>query len=230
MPRLVSPRALAAALMACGAARAALSDFTKLANTDVTPCAPPCVRVGGCGDYPPNPNGACNVTWLAEQCTALYGCQAFNTNGWLKGCANTTCGIIFEVVGGTDTYYNTSSGGNAVPPTPCGVVQPVDDVWYPDEEPAEAAGASAPAVLQSAPGPAGSGWALLSGGSSAVNVSVGGDAFGFRLLALLGDGTAVLERNFARWGFIAYVRSAAAGGGEAARLRKGMGEVGQLRM
>jgi hypothetical protein len=54
-------------------AHAALSDYTRLPKTDMTPCVPlaggaPCVRVGNCGDYPPNPQGPCNITWLAEQC------------------------------------------------------------------------------------------------------------------------------------------------------------------
>ena len=228
----MSPRLLAAAAsLSC--ALAALSDYTRLADTDVTPCAPPCVRVGGCGNYAPNPNGPCNVSWLADQCSALYGCEAFNSNGWLKGCANASCGTVFESVGGTDTYVNTASGGNAVPPTPCGEITAVEDEWYPDEEPAEAAGAAAPAVLQSAPAPAGLGWAVFGepgGGPATVNASVGDAPFGFQFLALLGDGTAVLERSFARWGFISYVRASAAGGGEIARLRKGLGEVGQLTM
>ncbi len=221
---------LAASAAAAAAAPAALSDFTRLADTDVTPCAPPCVRVGGCGNYAPNPNGPCNVSWVAEQCSATFGCVAFNTNGWLKGCANASCGVSFESVGGTDTYVNTSSGGNAVPLPACGAVLPVDDVFYPSEEPSEAAaGAAAPAVLQTgpAPGGGGGGWALLAAaGGATANVSVGGAAaFGFELVALLGDGTAVLERSFARWGFIAFVRADAAGGGEVARLRKGVGTV-----
>jgi hypothetical protein len=73
-------------LLAARPCLAALSDFTRLPATDVTPCVPPCTRVGQCGNYAPNPNGACNITWLAEQCSATYGCVAFNSNGWLKGC------------------------------------------------------------------------------------------------------------------------------------------------
>ena len=57
---------------------ASLSDYTRLNETDITPCVPPCVRVGSCGDYPPNPNGPCNITWVAEQCSQLYGCVAFS--------------------------------------------------------------------------------------------------------------------------------------------------------
>jgi len=229
-------RSLLALAAAAAPALAALSDFTRYANTDVTPCALPCVRVGGCGNYAPNPNGPCNVSWVAAQCSATYGCVAFNTNGWLKGCANTSCGISFEGVDGTDTYINTTSGGNALPAVPCGAVQPVEDVFYADEEPAEALGAAAPAVLQSgpAPGGAGAGWALLAapggGGAPPVNASVGDAAFDFTLLALFADGTAVLERSFARWGFISFVKPAASGGGETARLRKGVGHPGELVM
>ena len=215
-------------LLLPAAARAALSDYSHLANTDVTPCAPPCVRVGACGDYAPNPNGPCNVSWLADQCTATYGCVAFNSNGWLKGCANSSCGIVFEGVPGTDTYVNISSGGNAVPPQPCAVT-PVEDEYYPVEEPREAAGAAAPAVL--AAGPAGT-WALFAqpGGPATLNASAGGAdgaVFGFSFVALLADGTAVLERTFRRWGFISFVSAA---GGEVARLRKGVGQAGALVM
>jgi hypothetical protein len=74
-----------AALIALSAplfALAALSDYTRLVKTDMAPCVPlasgPCIRVGQCGDYPPNPNGACNLSWVAEQCDATYGCVAFN--------------------------------------------------------------------------------------------------------------------------------------------------------
>jgi hypothetical protein len=223
----------AAALLACVAAAAAaassaVSDFTKYVNTDITPCVLPCVRVGNCGDYAPNPNGPCNISMLADMCTATYGCQAFNSNGWLKGCGNATCGAIFEGVPGTDSYVNTSSGGNAVPPLPCSV-QPVEDVFYPDEEPREAAGSAAPALLAAGPATRGGGWALFRepGGSATVNASVGAQSvFGFEFVALLaaGGGTAVLERTFQRWGFIAYVSAS----GELARLRKGVGRADNL--
>ena len=76
-------------------------------------------------------------------------------------------------------------------------------------------------LSQSAPG----------GGPGSANVSVGGAAFGFELMALLDAGAgatlAVLERGYARWGFIAFVSSA---GGEVARLRKGVGSPAALSM
>ena len=184
--------------------------------------------MGSCGNYPPNPNGACNITWLAEQCTASYGCSAFNSNGWLKGCGNVSCGVSFEGEDGTDTYINITSGGMPPPPLPCPpFIVPVEDVHYPDEEVAEGA-TNAPSVLAIGPG-----WALLAppagSASQPVNATPGDWAFGFHLLAVLqqpSSALAVLERTFARWGFFAFVGV----GGEAARLRKGVGEAVGLQM
>jgi hypothetical protein len=214
-----------------------LSDYTRLPLTDMTPCVPlasgPCVRVGNCGDYPPNPNGPCNMSYVADQCTATYGCVAFNYNGWLKGCGNVSCGTTFEPAAG-DSYFLTASGGMPPPPLPCpNYVVPVEDVFYPDEEPAESA-AAAPSLQSS-----GEGWVVLAppGGTtgSPVNTSIGGWAFNFQLLAVLPPGAlpisggpfAVLERTFSRWGFFAFV---SASGGEVARLRKGTGEADNLVM
>jgi hypothetical protein len=211
-----------------------LSDFTRYNNTDITPCVPPCTRVGGCGNYAPNPNGPCNITWLAEQCSATYGCVAFNSNGWLKGCANVTaCGASFESVSGTDSYVNTSSGGVPPPPLPCpDHIIPVEDVYYPVEEVAEAAIAFVPVVLSS-----GEDWAVLSPPAgttgSPINVSVNDWAFNFQFLAVLPPSAlspnplVVMERTFARWGFFVFV---AQGAGEVARLRKGVGAANGLVM
>ena len=216
-------------------ALAALSDFTRLPLTDMTPCVPlasgPCVRVGTCGDYPPNPSGPCNISWIADQCSATYGCVAFNYNGWLKGCGNVSCGTTFEPANG-DSYYLTASGGMPPPPLPCPeYVVPVEDEHYPTEEPAESA-AAAPALLSS-----GASWAVLAppSGGTPVNTTIGGWAFGFQLLVVLPSGAlpvpggpfAVLERTFSRWGFFAYVSQS---GGEIARLRKGVGEAANLVM
>ena len=217
-------------LAGLAATHASLADFTKLPATDVTPCVPPCTRVGACGNYPPNPNGPCNITWVAEQCTATYGCVAFNSNGWLKGCGNVSCGVTFEG-SSVDTYVNTSSGGMPPPPLPCpAYIVPVEDVHYPTEEPVQAAGAPAPVVQGTGPS-----WALLSapgGGRAApINCSAGDWAFGFQVLAVLPAAApaplVVVERTFARWGFVAYLSAA---GGEVARLRKGTGEPGSLDM
>jgi hypothetical protein len=159
--------ALRLALLLCTApvALASLSDYTVYRSTDITPCVPPCNRVGNCGNYPPS-NGPCNVTWLAEQCSLTYGCVAFNSNGWLKGCGNVSCGVSFEG-SSIDTYVNTSSGGMPPPPLPCPPqIVPVQDEHYPDEEPAEAAGAAVPALLS-----AGAGWALLQLGAQTANAS-----------------------------------------------------------
>jgi hypothetical protein len=77
---------------------------------------------------------------------------------------------------------------------------------------------------------AGAGWALLQLGAQTANASTGAWAFGFQLLAVLPGQPArlaVLERTFARWGFLVYL---AAGGGEVARLRKGTGAAANLVM
>lgn len=232
-PRAAAAAALLLALARAAAARAALADYTRLARTDLSPCISPCVRVGACGAQPPNPDGACNVTWLAQQCDATYGCVAFNTDGWLKGCGAPECGAAAAPSSIVDTYVK--DGGAPPAPTP---VPAVEDEHYPPEEPAEAAsGGLAPAVSHASV--AGQ-WALLAdrnapaGGAPPANVSAGGAAFGFVLLAVvaLDDGSpaAVVERSFARWGFLAFVRDEAAGGGEVARLRKGTGAVAGLAM
>lgn len=217
------------------AVQGGLTDYIKLPQTDTTPCASVgcgCVRVGGCGDYAPNPNGPCNVSFLADQCSAMWGCEAFNSNGWLKGCGNVSCGITFEPSTRVDSYVNRATGGVPPPPRPCpAYVTPVEDVHYPAEEPLEAAGAAAPVVVS-----VGQSWAVLApppgGGKAApINCSAGDWAFGFQMLAVLPGASpaplVVVERTFARWGFLAYVSAA---GGEVARLRKGTGEADGLVM
>jgi len=204
-----------------------LSDYTKLPLKDIAPCVSPCVRVGRCGE---GGNGPCNVSWLADQCSALYGCEAFNSNGWLKGCGNISCGIYIED-SGVDSYFNTASGGMPPPPRPCPpYVAPVEDEHYPVEEPLEAAGSASPVVVS-----VGQTWAVLappgSGKPAPINCSAGDWAFGFQLLAVLPFASpaplVVVERTFARWGFMAYVSAA---GGEVARLRKGTGLASYLVM
>ena len=220
---------------------AALSDYKVYKNTDVTPCVSlagaPCIRLGNCGIYPPNPEGMCNVSWLAEQCTETFGCVSFNSNGWLKGCAD---GINCDWEGsqGTDTYVNISSGGTPVPPPPyhpC-VFQSVDDEWYPAEEPTDATAAIVPSLLQAGPPWNGSGWAVFQSphDTSTTNATVGDMVYGFEFVALLNpeqdafisSSIAVLERSFRRWGFLSFV----AFDGEKARLRKGLGMVDNLVM
>lgn len=40
-----------------------------------------------CVQLPP-----CNITVLEEICRQTCGCAGFNSNGWLKGCVNSSCG------------------------------------------------------------------------------------------------------------------------------------------
>ena len=149
-----------------------------------------------------------------------------------------SCGISFEASAET-SYILTASGGMPPPPRPCpAFVTPVEDVFYPDEEPAESAATPPPALLStSAPG-----WALLGPppgwappGAAPINATPGDWAFGFQLLAVLppppgapAASLAVLEATFARWGFL--VALADGGGGEVARLRKGVGRAAGLDM
>eukprot|EP00054_Salpingoeca_dolichothecata_P011085 m.61668 g.61668 ORF g.61668 m.61668 type:complete len:678 (+) comp19291_c0_seq2:45-2078(+) len=61
----------------------AASQWTLIPKTDVPDSF--ITRVGNCGDDKGTP---CNITFLAEQCTATPSCVAFNTNGFLKQCAS----------------------------------------------------------------------------------------------------------------------------------------------
>lgn len=219
------------------ASLAGLANYTRLQNTDINPCIGPCIRVGNCG-Y--NFNVSCDVSLIADICDKTCGCIAFNSNGWLKGCANTSCGIAFEEVDGTDSYFR----GDGMPPAaPDQPVIAQDDVWYPPEEPAEAASSSVLSVSQTSIAPDQC-WALLqvqdpSAGPQTLNVTCGSMAFGYTLLAILPSLTAntsvtapvaVLERLYSRWGFYSYVAQGAAPGTEIVRVRKGTGTVTDLVM
>ena len=105
------------------------SVFVRYPNQDITPCVAPCQRVGNCGYGTGQPT--CNITLLEALCRASKNCVAFNSNGWLKGCGNTSCGASFEPVMGTDSYIRD---GGVTPVIP---VAPVVDSHYPPEELAE---------------------------------------------------------------------------------------------
>lgn len=60
-----------------------LDRYKKIPRTDLAWLKPIVPRVGSCGSDHARP---CNVTWLAEQCDSTPGCNAFNTNGYLKKC------------------------------------------------------------------------------------------------------------------------------------------------
>jgi len=216
-------RVIALLALLSRAAEAKLSDYTLLPSTDVTPCIPPCVRTGGCGYDEPLP--VCNISLIADACSATYGCVSFNSNGWLKGCGNVSCGITFEAEAGVDSYILTASGGMPPPPFPCNVTA-VEDEHYPPEEAEEREEfGAAPSVLST-----GASWALLGapGGGTSVNVSVGQDAFGFMLMHVDAAASAVVvEQTFYRWGFLAFV---SATDGEIARFRKGTGSPWAMRM
>ena len=179
-------------------------------------CVPPCSRVGNCGNYAPNPNGPCNITWVLEQCDLTYGCVAINSNGWLKGCGNETCGAFTEEAN-VDSYIKNQ--GIPPPPLPCEVA-PIEDEHYPQEEVTESNGAVSPSLLSASNA---YGWAVLSLNGNSINVTIGNSAFGFILLSIGNDSsTVVVEYSFRRWGFISYLSVTT---GEIARMRKGAGTV-----
>ena len=159
-------------------------------------------------------------------CDAVPGCIAFNSNGWLKGCAAASCGAALERVNGTTSWIKL--GGDA----PAAPVAPVEDAWYPDAAPAEDAALSAalPSLLAVGAGTGGA-WALLRAPSGATaNVSVDELAFfNFTLVAAAVDASgplAVLERVFAQWGATVYLRRACTGaGGGGGDSRAGMGAL-----
>eukprot|EP00051_Salpingoeca_urceolata_P020106 m.299134 g.299134 ORF g.299134 m.299134 type:complete len:912 (+) comp19543_c1_seq5:107-2842(+) len=67
---------------------AAAAGFDKLQRTCM-PWLNPITRVGDCGD---DKGTVCNVTLLALACNQTAGCNAFNTNGFLKKCPLGRCG------------------------------------------------------------------------------------------------------------------------------------------
>ena len=168
----------------------------------------------------------CNLTLLEHLCNNTCGCVSFNSNGWLKGCANVSCGIAFESSTGTDTYIR----GDGMPViTPDVPVAPIDDVHYPPEEDDAQ---TVPIVSQAST--AGQ-WAEFSfPNGSKVNVSVGFEVQGFVLVMVINavreNVVVIVERTFQRWGFISYLSIAQGRSKEIARLRKGTGEVHGLVM
>ncbi len=184
------------------------STYTAFPDVDITTCAYPCVRAFECGLGFSTP---CDPAAVAKACDSIPECVSFNSNSWLKGCANATCGAAFEPSTGTTVWIKD---GGYLPPAP---VPLVDDPWYPPEQPQEEEDyeAALPSLIDAGPG-----WAVLAipGGGSQVNVSVGAAAGAFTLLAAgsdgwgsLGSGSyAVVERLFARWGALSLLNAAQA--------------------
>lgn len=216
-----------ALVLACGDAT---SPYTHYPLEDAPNAQYAIARVGDCGDYAPS-NGPCNITILAELCDACPACTAFNTNGWLKSCANASCGNALAPNSRVDTYVKNGGVAPNPGPSPWAPVADVEDEHYPSEEVTERAAVDvAPSLVA-----LGDAWAVLAppGGGASVNVSAG-EALGEWVLAgtvpslpAPGEGgVAVLERSFARWGVVVFVGAA----GEVGRLRKGTGAVAGLRM
>ena len=224
MTHLTALFALLLLLCISGIAHAGLADYTIVPDTDIVPCVPPCMRVGNCGTeetdprYPKDKNfhstGPCNATVLAQICDSYCWCLSFNMNGWIKGCGNESCGGYKAGGAGIDSYVK--NGGN-LPPPPASFPDPIDDVHYPPEEDKERQTA-APVLIS-----ADANSAIMADPADLTNqikVAIGSEAFGFVLMATMwqqADKAAVVERTFARWGFLAYIT---VNNGEVARLRK----------
>ena len=193
---------------------ASIGDYARLADTDESTCMAPCVRaLQPCG-Y--GTNATCNATLLAAACDASAECLAFNSNGWLKGCASPACGGVLEPSPNTTLFVKNNGSWPQRP------VAPVVDWHYAPERAAEEARLAAllPLVAD-----IGNGWAILSAPPLPdANVSVDGAYAGFVLLAAWAapaPAVAVVERAFATWAATSLLRP----GGEAARLPRTVGRV-----
>ena len=81
-------RATHLALSAPLLALASLAHYTRLVRTDMSPCVPlasgPCVRVGDCGDYPPNPTfheARCSSMQRLRTCASACACRSPRQQG-----------------------------------------------------------------------------------------------------------------------------------------------------
>lgn len=61
------------------------------------------------------------------------GCACFNSDGWLKGCCNTSCGATIEPGVKVDTYIGSATARPPIPDLP-----PIADTHYPASEATEA--------------------------------------------------------------------------------------------
>ena len=139
-----------------------------------------------------------------------------------------------------------AAGGSAALPTP---PTAYDDWHFPSEEPAELAAAK-PVFVENFD-PAARTVSISSDGGTPSTLAVGGTALNWTLRAVMdSEGaahppTAVLERNWARWGALVYLQEEHQGGGGAAQpaqscsvaprnpcvsfLRKGVGDINRLK-
>ena len=197
---------------------AQLDAYVFINNTDFDPCPSPCVRVGNCGA---GTNVTCDPKEIAAQCDATPPCLAFNSNGWLKGCASSECGSELHLLGGVSSWVKHNGYW---PPAP---VAAVEDQHYPPEESREEAvyTAELPMLLSS-----GDTWAVLQQqpNGTAQNVSIGAIAFDTYLLLWVKSASpvAVIERAFGRWAAISLLRVGTPS--EVARLRRGVGRIWNL--
>lgn len=215
--------------------------YTRLMNTDTTKVsgflmqcymteANRCGKMP-CIDWSVNHTSGppCNVTSLEMGCRNVPGCAGFNTDGWLKGCVNASCGSSRHSFNGVDTYV-----GSAVTPYPPVPPVPIVDDWhYPIEEIDESSQLMSMFPILKAltvtDNTTGSVTFQDPTSGKIEHGSVGTTFFGvwFVQSFLLRSHAlpfVVLEHNFARWGVIAYVQLNAS----AVILRHGVGLVSKI--
>ena len=191
--------------------------YTPYYNFDISPCTLPCARLASCGYGFPTP---CDPATLFALCDSTFGCTVINSNAWAKGCGNASCGASFEPSPNTTTFIKHNG---AWPPAP---VAPVEDEWYPPEQPAEATllAAELPSLL-AAGGAGARAWAFLQPPRGPpINLTIGASSSGFELVAAGGGGggaqpTATVERVFSRWAALSQLQP----NGGATHLRRSVG-------
>eukprot|EP00039_Didymoeca_costata_P001770 m.54923 g.54923 ORF g.54923 m.54923 type:complete len:1009 (+) comp10959_c1_seq2:92-3118(+) len=169
----------------------------------------------------------CNLTLIRNLCENTWGCEGFNSNGWLKGCLPPACpqGATGFENSTVDLY--TRILGPAKPATTTTQPHPVPDVpyvadfHYPTEERDEEFAAIPPLVVD-----ANKRGCKLKDQESGLVVpcKVGEVVFGkwFVCDILLKDSTTVvLERNFERWGFFLFLNQF----GVVDKIRKPVGHI-----
>lgn len=174
------------------------SYYVPYDNVDITTCAAPCVRVLNCG-Y--GTNETCDPSVIAQYCDADMECVAFNSNAWLKGCGNSTCGASFEPSQGTTTYIKHNG---YYPPVP---VPAIDDDWYPPERMYEYR--TYIATIPNVTNRIGTTWVIMNISNTLYNVSQGMTVNNITLLSILSTDSSnpiiITEQIFSRWSIVSYL-------------------------
>ena len=212
---------------------------------------------------PPHVEGPpCDLAALRIVCSRTPHCAGFNSDGWLKPCVAEACGARVQRYPGVDTFVASSMVPGPFPPVPSPPTPPPtppppeppvpavpqhEDWHYPAEEPAELAAEWARglevislSVRSNRSGTLAVRLAAEGPGGASASASVPGDVvFGWTLRGFLASGagapSAVLERDWDRWGHVLFLSatgrlvdpagSVVGGSG----FRKGVGSVAATR-